>query len=271
MFTEFLAEDQIQDEIQTQMVTPVEETRVITSEAEVTSYMEGLSEASGGGTFLSSGQTQQSGTGLALTYSGDGSGNFLLMPDPTSTVHTTSDGTAFSSQRGTADTWTTATTTARGASRMVGRTTVPFYKLIVGKQLTSRQFRGYQDKLARLIHQIVSQDRRQAFIQVGRSAPLPFVTAEIEEPSWTHAGRHIARRFAYKKNNSGLPVAAIEQQKAERMTRIAGIVQEYRREQLPAALTVEAEFEVLEDEPKAKPKPKRVKVSSARTKTSKYD
>lgn len=272
MFTEFLARDQVQDELKTQMVTPRETTRTTTSEAEADSYMEALSEAAGGSRMTSSGSAQQTSSGTSLVYTGDGQGNFLLIPDPASTIRSEQSGTVYSSQSGTAENWVSATTTARGKSRMVGTTTVPFYEMIVGSQITSRQFYGYQDKLAKLIHRIVSQDRRCAFIQVGRSIPIPFITAEIEEPSWTHAGREIALTCAYEKNKSGLLLAAIEAQRLARKERIAGILEEYGQQELPQLTdsgAIEAEFEVVEDESKALPKRKRA-VPPARAKRSKY-
>jgi hypothetical protein len=263
MFTAFLARDQVQDEIRTQMITPRETTRTITSEAEVDSYMEALSEAAGGSRMTSSGSTQQSSTGMSLAYAGDGQGNFLLLPDPASTVRSEQKGTAYTSQSGTGENWMSTTTTSRGKSKMVGTTTVPFYELIVGSQVTSRQFYGYQDKLAKLIDQIVSQNPRCAFIQVGRSVPIPFVTAEVEEPAWTHAGRRIALNCAYEKNQSGLPLPAIEAQREKRRERISAIVEAYGHRELPAAVkrgAIEAEFEVLEDASPAKLQPKQARL-----------
>ncbi|PIR49712.1 hypothetical protein COU79_03390 [Candidatus Peregrinibacteria bacterium CG10_big_fil_rev_8_21_14_0_10_54_7] len=251
MFTEFLAEDQIQDELETQMVTPIEETRTTLSEVETTTYMESLSDAQAEGLMESSGSVVHASTGVALTYGGDPQGNFFLMPDPVATVESSSAGSAYSSQQGTSKSWTQVSTTAHGSSKAVGRTTVPFYNLIVGKQVTSRQWYNYQDKLAKLIHQIVSQDRRCAFIQVGRSAPIPFVTAKVEEADTTPAGMQIALNCAYKDNKSGLTLPEIEQQQLGRGERIRAIIEEYGIDGLPTVLSVggavDAEFEILED------------------------
>lgn len=247
MFTEFLAQDQILHELETQMLTPRETTRVVTSEADVESYMDAVSDAYGGSRMESSGSVSQMGSGMSVVYGGDGEGNFFLMPDPVSTIESTSQGSAYSSQSGTSEQWMSATTSAQGHSRMVGRSVVPFMEYLIGKQVTSVQFRSYQDKLAKLIHRIVSQDRRNAFIQVGRSAPIPFITAKVEEPPTTHGGFRIALRCAYRDNQSGRTREAIEAERQTRKERMRGILQEYGREALPAAGSVEADFEVLEE------------------------
>ena len=259
MFTEYLATDHLQDELETEKTTPVEETRTILTEMEAQSYMEGLANAQAEGVMQSSGNTSSASAGVTLSYGGDPQGNFFLMPDPMATVESDGTSSAYSSQEGTSRSWTKADTTAHGTSRAIARTTVPFYNLVVGKQVTSRQWYSYQDKLAKVIHQIVSQDRRCAFIQVGRAAPIPFITADVAEPAPVPAARQIALNCAYQKNKSALTLPEIEQQQLERGERIRAIIQEHSIEELPAALTIggaiAADFEVVEGTAK---RPKRV-------------
>lgn len=247
MFTNFLAQDQILHKLETQKVTPRETTRVVTSETEIESFLEAASESVGGADSFSTGAHDSAG--ISLIYAGE---EGFIIPDPTSTVRTATTG--YTSHSAHANTWVSTTSTARSSGRAVGRIIVPFIEPIVGKQVTSVQFRSYQDKLATLVHRIVIQDRQCAFIQVGRTVPIPFITAEVKWPKTTHAGFRIVERCAYKVNQSGLPATVIEQQLEERAQRIRALIEAHRQAQLPAGARAieDADFEVVEEKPRRK-------------------
>jgi hypothetical protein len=264
MFTEYLARDMIQDEMETQMVTPVEETRTITSRSVMDSYTESVMNSVGGGSSTSSGSASQSGasSGTALSYAGDGLGNFLMAPDPIGSTATdmNTSSTSYSSMSAETNTWAQAEGQSTGRATGISETEVPFYNLVVGKQVTSRQFYNQSDKLAQLVHMIVSQTARHAFIQVGRSEPIPFITALVPKPKGvTPRGKRIALKHAYagdsvkKGNNSGLTKKAIEEQWARRDELKRGIIEEYGHKGLSVSGgVVDAEYEVIGTKPKKK-------------------
>ena len=263
MFTQFLARDIIQDELETQMIIPVEETRRIVTKSSFESYAESVMNSTGGGSSTGSGTVAQYGSssGTSLSYGGDGLGNFFMTPDAigSTATETTTSSTAYSSMSTQTDTWARGDSESWGGGTGISESVVPFYKMIIGKQVTSRQFYSQADKIAQLVHMIVSQSERHAFIQVGRSEPIPFIVATVKEPKGaTHAGQWIAQTCAYegdegtKGNNSGLTKKAIEEQWARRDGLKRAIMEEYghRGLSIPSGGAVDAEYEVLDSKPR---------------------
>lgn len=116
--------------------------------------------------------------------------------------------------------------------------------------MSSRTFRSVQDKLARIVHRIVSQPHRHAFIQIGRSTPIPFSTTDVTRPETTRTAASRIKRWAFQNNRSGRTEQEIEQFRLGRQKRVQAGVAAYR-EQLCAGAS-DAEFEEVDGKHQAK-------------------
>lgn len=230
----------------------------------------GSSIGQGHGTSQAKGHTQASGrarstgeTRAAGTTEGAGEG--YSEGESHAEGHTTTRGRSWGQGESRAHGYTHGQSrgTTRGHSESESFSEVPFIEQCVSREVSSRQYRSQDNKLARIVHRLISLLPRHAYIQIGRSCPIPFVTADTEEPDATRAALSRARRWALENNQSGRPLQVIEQIHRERQEKIRGVIEEYReREELPPAGVVEAEFEVVEGDPQAgvRSKPARTKV-----------
>jgi len=239
MFTHALAQKQTKH-VQTMLtVLPgEEETREIISIMNSESESDGTTEAEGESEGESMGWTQVASAGASVAYGGDG--NFFLQ-DPMSTtiLDLNASGTSSSSMRSHQRSSAYSTVKTRGSA--IGKTTVPFVPQRIVKQVTNVQFYSPEEKKAILVNKLVSQVQQEAHIQIGRNIPIPIRTADVVMPDTNRFYIRRSERAAFEVNQSGRPVAVIEEEQQARQKQITA----HTAGRLAA---VDADFEVLDDE-----------------------
>ena len=134
---------------------------------------------------------------------------------------------------------------AEGYSESSSESVVPFVEQHISREVSSRTFRSVQDKMYRIMHNIISLPHRHAFIQIQRQPPILFKTADTRETETTRTSIRRLRRYAYERNKSCRQKDEIDQLRLQREQQVCELIEGYRQEQFLLGTAEDATFEVL--------------------------
>ena len=110
---------------------------------------------------------------------------------------------------------------------MVGFSIVPFYEQHIHRELSNRQFYSVPDKMAKVVHALISLKPRHAYIQRGHGKmPCSFGVLDVEAPRINWAARDLLLYMAYEVYESGKLRSVIEEEFQRRLVEINAMIEE---------------------------------------------
>lgn len=178
IYTGWMHQNEVKDEIRQTKLRPIEKTRRILSEGEGKTEQSAITRSNG----TSFGTSENIQSAFSSSY---GSGRTLTEQGEVS-IESINTNTNFGSSQGT--TRGTSEQTMEGTSHMKGEaittqrstSTVPWYEYEEYDELTSRQYYNIDQIKERCMAEVVNQDPRHMLMKLGAKKPIPVITAGIK-------------------------------------------------------------------------------------------